>query len=183
VDDPLAALNSADLASSLAIAVGLTLACWVVIPRLTTDEAPRGILSFELSWSAARARQIVERWKQLGMVKLAKLSVLLDLPLIACYGWTLLAAGVLAARAAGASGALSPDDAATAAAWMAAAALVVVILDLLENIGLWLMLNDKVSGALAMATSLVSLVKWALIAFAPFVIGGLLLMAGCALVT
>jgi uncharacterized membrane protein (DUF2068 family) len=164
VDAPLESLRAAELAVVLTGALGLMSAWSVLFPRLNTEAAPRGIVSLELCWTADRARRIVDSWERQRMSRGAKRSVFLDVPFILFYTSALAVLGLLAARAASATGMLGDRHAETAAALVAIAALAAAILDLIEDLGLWLMLRGHFVNGLPSATSHVALAKWTIVA-------------------
>ena len=163
MNDPLKHIDSAELATLMTIALGLGAAWAAWFPRLQTESAPAGIVSLQLAWTGHRARRIVASWNDQRMLRTAELSVLLDVPFILLYSSALAAGGVLGARAAGAGGVLSTYDAATIAALLAFSAGTAALLDLIENLGLWMLLRGPFAAWLVPATSLVSLVKWIIV--------------------
>jgi hypothetical protein len=161
------AVSSADLAAILVIALGLIALGSRLFPDLETPEAPRGIVSLELAWNQARARAIVSSWRRRDQLASARRSVYLDIPFIALYVVALMAFAVLLARAGAAAELWSDGAAKWIAAGLAGAAGAAGVLDLVEDLGLWLLLRRKFW--LAAPTSVVSLLKWLLLAVASVV--------------
>lgn len=159
--------GSADLGAILVIALGL-LAFWATLfPDLRTAAAPHGIVSLELPWNAKRAWRIVASWEREGTLGAARRSLLLDLPFIALYLVALLAFDILIARAGLALGLFSDRAEQCVAAILVCAASLAAVLDLLENLGIRLMLGGRYWAA--RVTSIVSAGKWALLALASIV--------------
>ncbi|MGZ8481882.1 MAG: hypothetical protein ACXWWO_05440 [Candidatus Limnocylindria bacterium] len=159
--------GSADLGAILVIALGL-LAFWATLfPDLRTAAAPQGIVSLELPWNAKRAWRIVASWEREGKLGAARRSLLLDLPFIALYLVALVAFDTLIARAGLALGLFSDRAEQWVAAILVCAASLAAVLDLLENLGIRLMLGGRYWAA--RVTSIVSAGKWALLALASIV--------------
>lgn len=159
--------GSADLGAILVIALGL-LAFWATLfPDLRTAAAPHGIVSLELPWNAKRAWRIVASWEREGKLGAARRSLLLDLPFIALYLVALVAFDTLIARAGLALGLFSDRAKQWVAAILVCTASLAAVLDLLENLGIRLMLGGRYWAA--RVTSIVSAGKWVLLALASIV--------------
>lgn len=132
---------------------------------LRTDAAPRGIISFELPWSAGKAQRIIDAWMRVGKLDDVRTSIGVDWLFIPLYAATLGLLGVLTTRVAGSADVLTSEQAQTAAAVLLIAAGAAAILDATENVGMLVMLREQFLGQVVpVLTSLVSLVKWASIA-------------------
>jgi hypothetical protein len=162
VGDPLDFLRTAEAGALLLVAAGAAATWTRLFPRLRTAAAPRGIVSLQLAFTAARAKAVIESWRARHLDGAARRSLFVDVPFVVFYAWTLGLLAVLAGRAAAGSDLLTPGDADTAAAAVAIGGWVAAFCDLVENGGLWLQLSGRTSGVLTAATSTVSAVKWLL---------------------
>jgi hypothetical protein len=146
---------------------------WALPRSLRTRASPRGLVSLALARTPSRARRIRSRWVRLGRLETARATLGWELALIALYAITLLLGIVLAARLAESRAVLSGtrDDIVDAAPYVIAVA---AGLDLLENVGSWVMLRRAPAHPLiTVATWNFAWLKFVLIAA---VIGAILAM-------
>lgn len=175
VPGPLHSLTDGDLGVLLAAALGAVAAVGMLFPQLRTGAAPKGVLSLEMPWSESRARQVVDSFEAHGLTGADRRGVFIDFVWVPLYVAALVCAALLAARAGAASGLLSTAHDDEIANHLVVASIAAGVLDYLENGGMLLMLGGHVSGPLAVATSVVSAVKWVLCAAVVVTSLGLLL--------
>lgn len=129
--------------------------------QLRNQHGPRAVVSLELAWTGANAREVVESWKSERLKRTAYCQVLLDFIFIAGYTALLIAVALSSERAANAAGL-------TCLAWVAHLAvyggLAAGILDCFENIGLLAMLSGCINTPIAFLTSIFASVKFLLAA-------------------
>lgn len=73
------------------ILTALTIAYALLISWPTHRRLAPGTIELQMTWSASRARAIVEGWRAAGAVPLARRSLMIDLPLIPLYFAALVA--------------------------------------------------------------------------------------------
>lgn len=105
---------------------------------LKTGEAPRGIVSFELAFTATRSEAIVRSWNKVR--KVAKNSLLLDFVFIPLYSTTLALFCIMAAHSFQRNNWSGLSTVAVVIAWYQ---WVAGLLDMLENFALLRLLNIK----------------------------------------
>ena len=126
---------------ALALSVACIIALQIINAPLHTPAAPRGIVSFELTWNSATAQRMLDSWDQRARLH-AALSIGLDYLFMYAYGalaWSLMRLRAMALdhvqrpRLAHAFRSLS------FAAWAA------ILCDAVENIAMWRILFGPVA--------------------------------------
>lgn len=138
---------------------------------LKTDAAPMGILDLEFAYSPNKTTPIINSWIQTDNISAAKTNTYWDFLFLFFYaGFLFLACKKIAAAIKG--------SVAKAGNHIAKAAILAGFLDVLENAGMLLTLNNQGSSAIAFATTFFSVIKWGLAVIAVlYVLTGLLVLA------
>jgi hypothetical protein len=126
---------------------------------LKTDQAPQGIISFELAGSVDKARKIIAAWEAARMADRAFFSLKLDFAWIPCYSTTLSIACAWAFEQIASRGwdALARCGIPLAwAQWLAGA------LDVVENVALLIVLKGRVTWFSTRSAQLAAILKFAL---------------------
>lgn len=152
-----------------------TIAMMVVMAKtgatLKTDAAPMGILDLEFAYSPNKTTPIINSWIQTDNISAAKVNTYWDFLFLFFYaGFLFLACKKIATNING--------PAAKAGNLIAKAAILAGFLDVFENAGMLLTLNNQGSSAIAFATTFFSVIKWGLVIIAVlYVLTGLLVLA------
>jgi hypothetical protein len=155
-----------------------TIAMMVVMTKtgaiLKTPEAPMGILNLEFAYNTAKTAPIINSWASISstdIITAAKINTYWDFLFLFFYaGFLFLACKKIAANT---SGAFSK-----AGKIIAKGALWAGFLDIIENTGMLLTLNNQGSSTIAFCTTLISVIKWALAIIAVlYLLTGLLALA------
>ena len=155
-----------------------TIALMVVMVKtgaiLKTPEAPMGILNLEFAYNTAKTTPIINSWASINkadVITAAKNNTYWDFLFLFFYaGFLFLACKKITAKTAG-----SFSKAGHA---VAKGILLAGFLDIIENTGMLLTLNDQGSSTIAFTTTFVSVIKWALALIAVlYVLTGLLALA------
>ena len=141
---------------------------------LKTPEAPNGILNLEFAYNTAKTTPIIISWASINhadVIAAAKINTCWDFLFLFFYaGFLFLACKKIAANTRGAF--------AKAGNIFAKGALLAGVLDIIENTGMLLTLNNQGSSAIAFCTTFFSIIKWALALIALlYVLTGLLALA------
>jgi hypothetical protein len=164
--DPLSWLRTSEVGMLLLLSSAAALAWMTLFPNVNTRQAPRGVISLQLAFTAEKAEAILASWRRRHLDGPARRSQFTDFGYILCYLFVLALLGVISARAAHASGFLGRGHAQTAAALLAIGALATAFLDVVEDIGLLVQIGKgaraKPGALLVAATSSVSAAKWTL---------------------
>ena len=153
--------RGSELATLFAISAGAALTFMRLFPNLKTAAAKKGIVSLQLAWSSARAKAVIESWRERHLDDSVKRSIYVDFLYIAGYSFAIAFLALLAGRAARASGLFSTHTADLMGNIVAIGAWVAGACDCLENGGLLLLLRSTDQPVPAL-TSSVSTVKWLL---------------------
>lgn len=125
---------------------------------LKTEAAPLGILNLEFAYQTSKTTPIIESWAPSGSgdnIEAAKINTYWDFLFLFFYaGFLFLACKKIAGKF---KGAVSK-----AGILIAKGALLAGILDILENAGMLLTLNNQGSSAVAFLTTFFSVIKWGL---------------------
>lgn len=124
---------------------------------LVSPDTPYGIVGYELAFTAARARHILETWRSMDALETARVSLGLDLAFLLAYPWFFRVSCQLLRR----RGATSAFD--RAGQWLAGAVLLCTPLDATENFVLWRMLETNVTPVEAALAGLVATLKFLLV--------------------
>lgn len=141
---------------------------------LKTDAAPLGILNLEFAYHTSKTTPILESWAPSGSgdnIAAAKTNTYWDFLFLFFYtGLLFLACNKIAGKL---NGILS-----NAGILIAKGALLAGVLDILENAGMLLTLNNQGSSTIAFLTTFFSVIKWGLAILAVlYVLTGLLALA------
>ncbi|MBK8610099.1 MAG: hypothetical protein IPL84_09150 [Chitinophagaceae bacterium] len=141
---------------------------------LKTPEAPNGILNLEFAYNTAKAAPIINSWASINhadVITAAKINTYWDFLFLFFYaGFLFLACKKIAQKI---NGGLSK-----AGHLIAKGALLAGFLDVLENAGMLLTLNQQGSSTIAFFTTFVSVIKWGLALMAVlYVLTGLIVLA------
>jgi hypothetical protein len=164
MDGPLGFLRTAEVGTLLTVTAAATVVCARFFPPLATRTASKGIVSLELAWTQNRVAEVTDSWRVERLERAAQRSVSLDFLFIALYAATIALLGVMAGRAATASGLLSSEHADTVGTALAIAPLAAGLCDCVENVGLLALLSGHLQQPIPAVTSAVSLSKWILVA-------------------
>ena len=126
---------------TLALSVACMIALQIINARLCTAAAPRGIVSFELTWDSATAQRMLASWDQRARLY-AALSIGLDYLFMYAYGalaWSLMRLRAMALEHAGRPRLAHAFRSLSFAAWAA------ILCDGLENAAMWRMLFEPVA--------------------------------------
>ena len=155
-----------------------TIAMMVVMLKtgatLKTAETPLGILDLEFAYNTTKTSAIINAWAPttaLDNIVVAKINTYWDFLFLFFYaGFLFMACKKIAANING--------PVAKAGNIIAKAALLAGFLDIIENAGMLLTLNNNGSSAIAFCTTFISIIKWGLAIIAVlYVLTGLLVLA------
>ncbi|MBK8786101.1 MAG: hypothetical protein IPN43_06280 [Chitinophagaceae bacterium] len=155
-----------------------TIAMIVVMAKtgaiLKTPEAPNGILNLEFAYNTAKTTPIINSWAGISstdVITAAKNNTYWDFLFLFFYaGFLFLACKKIAAKT---SGSFSK-----AGKLIAKGALWAGFLDILENSGMLLTISNNGSNTIALCTTIISIIKWALAIIAVlYMLTGLLALA------
>lgn len=155
-----------------------TIAMMVVMAKtgaiLKTPEAPMGILDLEFAYSTAKTTPIINSWASVtgtDVISAAKINTYWDFVFLFFYaGFLFLACKKIARNTAGTFS--------KAGNLIAKGALWAGFLDIIENAGMLLTLSNQGSSTIALGTTIISIIKWALAIIAVlYVLTGLLALA------
>lgn len=155
-----------------------TIAMMVVMAKtgaiLKTPEAPMGILSLEFAYNNSKTTPIINSWASISradVITAAKHNTYWDFLFLFFYaGFLFMACKKIAAKTASGFSKAGNN--------LAKGALLAGFLDIIENIGMLLTLDDQGSSAIALGTTIVSIIKWILALFAVlYVLSGLLALS------
>jgi hypothetical protein len=125
---------------------------------LNTPEAPHGVLNLEFAYNTAKTAPIINSWASINhtdLISAAKINTYWDFLFLFFYaGFLFLACKKIASNANG--------PVAKAGILIAKGALLAGFLDVLENAGMLLTLNNKGSSTVAFFTTFFSVIKWGL---------------------
>lgn len=141
---------------------------------LKTPAAPMGILNLEFAYNTAKTTPIINSWASINntdVIAAAKNNTYWDFLFLFFYaGFLFLACKKIAAKTAGSFS--------KAGKLIAKGALWAGILDVFENTGMLLTLNNQGCDAIALSTTIISVIKWALAIIAVlYMLTGLLALA------
>lgn len=139
-----------------------SLAMMVVMLRtgegLKTKAAPMGIVNLEFAWNETKTSAILQDWAPgsgTDLIATAKNNTYWDFLFLFFYaGFLFLACKKIAAAIKGAV--------ARAGHLVANGALIAGVLDIIENAGMLLTLNNHGSNVIALITTIISIIKWLL---------------------
>jgi hypothetical protein len=180
VDAPFLGLRGSELAILFVACGGVALVWTQLFPNLTTSVAPRGIISLQLARSSERAAAIVQSFQEAHREGTARRSLYVDFPFILLYSFALAFLGLLAGRAALASGLASSATADSLALATATAAWAAGLCDCLENVGLLFMLRGKTGQPLPGLTTAAAWAKFGLLTSTGLFVVGVLLASSIA---
>ena len=155
-----------------------TIALMVVMAKtgavLKTPEAPNGILNLEFAYNTTKTTPIINSWASIShtdVITAAKINTYWDFLFLFFYAdFLFLACKKIAAKT---SGSFS-----RAGKLIAKGALWAGFLDIIENAGMLLTLNNQGSSTIALCTTVISIIKWMLALVAVlYVLTGLLALA------
>lgn len=129
----LGGISSRTLRVIAAIAGVLTVALSLKLSAIDRELKPYGIVRYELAWSAEQAERIFSAWGEAGR-EAARSSLRYDVPYLLAYPFLLSALTLLAAR-------IAPRALVPLGTWLAVAPFVAAMLDALENLALWRVLD------------------------------------------
>jgi hypothetical protein len=124
---------------------------------LISPETPFGIVGYELAFTAARARQILDAWRGMDALETARVSLGLDVAFLLSYPWFFRSSCQLLLR----RGVTTGFD--RLGQWVAGAVLLCTPLDATENLVLWRMLETNVTPVGAALAGLVATLKFLLV--------------------
>ncbi len=124
---------------------------------LKLTDTPRGIVGYELTWSAPRAQQIIDAWKQNDVTEDAKVSLGVDFAFLLAYPLMFFTGARLLVR----SPSATTFD--RVGAVLAKAVLACIPLDATENLLLWRMLDHGADSSLVLLASLCATIKFLLV--------------------
>lgn len=141
---------------------------------LKTPFTPKGILDLEFAFTTIKADAVMSAWSPatgIDNIAAAKTNTYWDFLFLFFYaGFLFLACKTIASKISG--------PVSKAGKLIAKGALAAGFLDILENIGMLLILNHHGSSAIVLVTTIVSLIKWALALIALlYVLTGLIALA------
>lgn len=136
-----------------------TLAMMVVMAKtgatLKTDEAPMGILNLEFAYNTSKTNPIINSWQQTDNIEAAKINTYWDFFFLFFYaGFLFFVCKKIAANIKGFT--------ALAGNIIAKGAIIAGFLDVIENAGMLITLNNQGSSVIAFCTTFVSIIKWGL---------------------
>ncbi len=152
-----------------------TIAMMIVMAKtgatLKTDKAPMGILDLEFAYNTAKTTPIINSWATTNNIEAAKINTYWDYLFLFFYaGLLYLACRKIATNTSG--------PVAKAGKLIAKGAILAGFLDVLENAGMLLTLNNQGSSTVAFATTFISIIKWGLAIIAVlYTLTGLLVWA------
>ncbi len=124
---------------------------------LRTDETPRGIVGYELAWSAARADSMLVVWKRVDALETAKVSLGVDFAFLLVYPFFFATSIGLLRRN-------RPSSRLTdIGAVLERAVLLCIPFDAIENLALWRMIDHGASEPMAHIATMVSTLKFTLV--------------------
>jgi hypothetical protein len=124
---------------------------------LRTDETPRGIVGYELAWSAARADSMLVVWKRVDALETAKVSLGVDFAFLLSYP-------VLFATSIGLLRRNRPPSRLMAiGTTLERAVLLCIPFDAIENLALWRMIDHGASEEMAHLATIASILKFGLV--------------------
>ena len=140
---------------------------------LKTDATPMGIIDLEFAYNTTKTSAIINAWaptNELDNISVAKVNTYWDFLFLFFYaGFLFMACKKIAANIKG--------PVAKAGNIIAKAALLAGFLDVLENAGMLLTLNNQGSSTVAFCTTFISIIKWGLALIAVlYVLTGLLVL-------
>lgn len=130
---------------------------------LKVPEAPVGIVSFELAFTAARATAIVDAWRGQGLLETARVHLGLDVAFLLVYPWVLFTGIRLLASAPQTP---SPSRFETLGHRLAWLVLLAAPLDGLENLLLWQTIASGATLARSLLAGTAATLKFLLAALA-----------------
>jgi hypothetical protein len=141
---------------------------------LKTPETPMGILNLEFAYNTAKTTLIINTWagiNHVDVITAARVNTYWDFLFLFFYaGFLFLACKKIAANTSG-SFSKAGNKLAKGALWAG-------FLDIFENMGMLLTLNNQGSSTIAFCTTFVSVIKWVLAIIAVlYVLRGLLALA------
>ncbi len=141
---------------------------------LKTPATPMGILDLEFAYNMSKTVTVLNAWAptpQLDNITVAKINTWWDFVFLFFYaGFLFIACKKIAATFNG--------PVARAGNIIAKAAILAGILDILENIGMFITLHGHTSSVVAFGTTFISVIKWLLAIIAVlYVLTGLLVLA------
>lgn len=161
-----------------------TIAMMVVMAKtgapLKTDATPLGILDLEFAYNTTKTEVILKAWdwkvttvptESISKIDVAEINTYLDFIFLFFYaGFLFLACKKIASKISG--------PVSKAGNLIAKGALLAGFLDVIENIGMLLTLSNQGSSAISLATTIVSVIKWALALIAVlYVLTGVIALA------
>ncbi len=155
-----------------------TIAMMVVMAKtgaiLKTPEAPMGILNLEFAYNISKTTPIINSWASISntdVITAAKNNTYWDFLFLFFYaGFLFLACKRIASKTAG--------NFSKAGNILAKGALLAGLLDVIENAGMLFTLSNQESTAIALGTTVISIIKWVLALVAVlYVLTGLLALA------
>ncbi len=154
-----------------------TIAMMIVMAKtgatLKTATTPMGILDLEFAYNTTKTTAIINAWAPttaLDNIAVAKVNTYWDFLFLFFYaGFLFMACKKIAAKIKG--------PVAKAGSIIAKAALLASFLDIIENAGMLLTLNNQGSSSIAFCTTFISIIKWVLAIIAVlYVLTGLLIL-------
>lgn len=127
---------------------------------LVTDTTPWGIVGYELAFTEARARVILETWRMAGVTESARVSLGVDVGFLLVYPWFFRWSVALLRRPGFSTSGTSFDR---WGARLATAVLGCSVLDALENWLLWHMIERGASQPFVLVAGVVATLKFLLV--------------------
>ena len=124
---------------------------------LRTDETPRGIVGYELAWSAARADSMLVVWKRVDALETAKVSLGVDFAFLLSYPIFFAVSISLLRRNRSATRFMEIG------ATLQRLVLLCIPFDAIENLALWRMIDHGASEGMAHLATIASALKFALV--------------------
>lgn len=127
---------------------------------LRTPSTPRGIVDFEFSWTAARAAQVMDAWRESDGLDTAKVRLGIDYAFLLAYPFVFFTSILLLLR----RPAITRFD--RTGAMLRFVVLLCIPLDAAENVLLWRMLDHGATEFGAHAATIFAVIKFLLVATA-----------------
>lgn len=127
---------------------------------LRTPDTPRGIVDYELAWTATRATAVIDAWRQGDAIETAKVRLGIDFAFLLAYP-LMFASGIALLRHTPPVGRLD-----RLGAIVRRAVLLCIPLDAAENVLLWRMLDHGATETGALAAAIFAVLKFLLVASA-----------------